>query len=284
MKLGYMTLWASEAIEHANELDFAYLELVSLPAPYGCDMVNDLDSPGKIEDLRAKAKDLGIEVSSINTMLNPMSSDASVAQSDAAYLRKLIILAGQLGVPYVSSSSGQNTAISLDENYRLFGGVYRELVAVAEANNVKIVFENCLHGFPSGVNIAVNPETWEALFNEVDSPSLGLEFDPSHLIYQFIDPVSAARKFASRIMLVHGKDTEILKDKLAHGGIHSPSGFWRFALPGYGDVDWAGVFRVLRETGFDGHVLIENEDSCFENDRFDEGLLIARQFLKQFVW
>ena len=200
------------------------------------------------------------------------------------YFKAMLVICGKLGIPYFSTTSGQNPEISLDDNVKLFGKVYRELVKVAEDNGVRIVFENCLHGYPKGQNIAVNPETWEKVFNEVDSPTLGLEFDPSHLVFQFIDPVEAAREFVSKIYILHAKDTEILDDELDRGGILSLKGYWRFRLPGYGEVDWPALFQVLREGGFDGNVVIEHEDPVFHGERMQQGLIIGKQYLSQFVF
>ena len=284
MKLGFTTYDNLKALPFAKEAGFTCLEFTTLPNHPGMDLVAEIDSQAKADAFRAQIDATGIEVQSIITAINPMSADSGVASAMMDYFKGMLKVAGMLGIPYISSTSGQNPTISLDENVKLFGKVYRELIKVAEDNNVRIVFENCLHGYPAGQNIAVNPETWEKVFNEVDSPTLGLEFDPSHLMFQFIDPVAAAKEFASKIYILHGKDTEILDDNLDRGGIYSLKGYWRFRLPGYGDVDWAGIFQVLREAGFDGNVVIEHEDPVFHGDRLHEGLIIGKQFLSQFIW
>ena len=284
MKLGYTTYENLKALSFATSAGFECLEFSTLPNYAGMDLPAELDSPAKITEFRGQIDESGIEVQSIITALNPMAADPAVASANIDYLKAIFKVAGQLRIPYVSTTSGQNPTISLDENVKLFGKVYRDLVKVAEDNNVEIIFENCLHGYPAGQNIAVNPETWEKIFNEVDSPTLGLEFDPSHLMFQFIDPVAAAKQFVSKIRILHGKDTEILEDELMHGGIYSLKGYWRFRLPGYGDVDWPGIFQVLREGGFDGNVVIEHEDPVFHGDRMKEGLIIGKCYLSQFTW
>lgn len=284
MKLGYTTCDNLRALDFAKQAGFGCIEFTSLPGLAGTDLVAELDEPAKAADFKATIDESGIEVQSIITAINPMAADAETAAAHTRYFIKLIEIAGTLAVPYVSSTSGQNAGVTLDENVKLFGEKYRELCRVAEDNCVKIIFENCLHGYPAGANIAVNPQTWARIFNEVDSPTLGLEFDPSHLVFQFIDPVAAAREFASKIYVLHAKDTEILWDELQRGGIHSLEGYWRFRLPGYGDVDWPGLFQALREAGFDGNVVIEHEDPVLGGPRAREGLLIARHFLSQFIW
>lgn len=284
MKIGYTTYDNLKALDFAVSAGFQCLEFTSLPDFPGVDLVAEVDTQSKADEFRAKIDESGIEVQSIITALNPMSADTVVADAHLNYLKGLIKVAGMLGIPYVSTTSGQNGTINLNENIKLFGKVYRDLCKVADDNDVDIVFENCLHGYPCGQNIAVNPETWEMIFNEVDTDTLGLEFDPSHLMFQFIDPVEAAREFASKIRILHGKDTEILEDELLRGGIYSLKGYWRFRLPGYGDVDWHRLFQVLRESGFDGNVVIEHEDPVFHGDRMQEGLIIGKHYLSQFVW
>jgi sugar phosphate isomerase/epimerase len=103
-------------------------------------------------------------------------------------------------------------------------------------------------------------------------------------MFQFIDPVAAAREFASRIYILHAKDTEVLEPELARGGLYSLKGYWRFRLPGYGQCDWAGLFQVLREASFDGNVIIEHEDPVFHGDLYEQGLRIGKRFLAPFVW
>lgn len=284
MKLGFTTYGNLSSLEFAKSAGFGCLEFTALPGFQGIDMVADITSQAVADEYRAKIDASGIEVQSIITAVNPMSADQATASSAMGFLKGLIKVAGMLGIPYISTTSGQNATISLDDNVKLFGKVYRELCKLADDSNVRIVFENCLHGYPCGQNIAVNPETWEKVFNEVDTDTLGLEFDPSHLMFQFIDPVEAAREFASKIYILHGKDTEIIEDELLRGGIYSLSGYWRFRLPGYGDCDWPALFQVLRETGFNGNVVIEHEDPVFHGDRMEEGLIIGKQYLSQFVW
>lgn len=284
MKLGFTTYDNLKAIPFAKEAGFECLEFTTLPGYAGMDLPNELESPAKIDDFKAAIAESGLAVDSIISAINPMSAKPDEAAAHLDYFRRWIELAGKLGVTYVSSTSGQNPGLTLDENVKLFGKVYRELCRVADDNGVRIVFENCLHGYPHGMNIAVNPETWEKVFNEVDTPTLGLEFDPSHLVFQFIDPVEAAREFAEKIYILHAKDTEILLGELDRGGIHSLKGYWRFRLPGYGDVDWPALFQVLREAGFDGNVIIEHEDPVFHGERLHEGLIIGGKYLRQFVW
>jgi len=149
--------------------------------------------------------------------------------------------------------------------------------------------------YAGGPNIATGPVGWEALFKAFnDSPHVGLQFDPSHLVWQFMDPVAAAREFASKIYDVHLKDTEILWHLVHRGGIQPVNNqrWWRFRVPGYGSVDWKGFFSVLSEVGYTGAMNIENEDAFYypSNDpegnfteQYKRGFEVAHEFLKTLV-
>jgi sugar phosphate isomerase/epimerase len=171
MKLGFTTYGNLTSLDFAKKEGFGCLEFTSLPGYPNMDLVADLADPGALADFKGQIADSGIEVQSIITAINPMAADPAIAESHRRWLAGLIQVAGKLGIRYVSTTSGQNPTLSLDDNVKLFGQVYRELVRVADDSGVGIVFENCLHGYPSGQNIAVNPETWEKVFCEVDSPS-----------------------------------------------------------------------------------------------------------------
>jgi sugar phosphate isomerase/epimerase len=135
---------------------------------------------------------------------------------------------------------------------------------------------------------------WDALFKKFNSsPNVGLQFDPSHLVWQMMDDVAAAREFADKIYDFHLKDTEILTHVLKRGGIEpvNRQRWWRFRVPGYGSVNWKGVFSVLSEIGYKGAMNIENEDNfyypAYENGDFTEqykrGFKVAHEFLKTLV-
>jgi len=136
---------------------------------------------------------------------------------------------------------------------------------------------------------------WEALFKAFgDSPYVGLQFDPSHLVWQFMDPIQAARDFASKIYDVHLKDTEILWHVVKQSGIAPIDNirWWRFRIPGYGSMDWKAFFTVLEEVGYTGAMNIENEDGFFSpsydqdgnfTESFKRGFHTAHEYLKTLV-
>jgi sugar phosphate isomerase/epimerase len=163
------------------------------------------------------------------------------------------------GTPGVGDGHPSNR---VTENLKIFREVYRPMAAYAEERGVRIAFETAGRGGPEG-NLAHSPELWDAMFEAVPSPALGLSFDPSHLVWLGIpDPPAVIRQYASRIYHVDGKDVEILRARLHRQGILG-SGWWRYRLPGQGELDWTTILATLAEIGYDNIVAIENEDPIF---------------------
>src|SRR5262249_32018278 len=171
----------------------------------------------------------------------------------------------------------------------LFDTVWPDLVRHAETANVKLGIENCPMLFspdewPGGKNLAVSPAVWRTLFEKIPSAHFGLNFDPSHLVWQHIDAARCIHAFGNRFVHVHAKDTRIDADKLYERGIlglgwHTPK------LPGLGDVDWSAFFSALNDVGYRGPVCVEVEDRAYEGSLADRqrALRQSRRFLEQFV-
>jgi sugar phosphate isomerase/epimerase len=188
-----------------------------------------------------------------------------------------------LGVPVLTTLTGGDPAKSLDQNLEDFAAVFREVAPAAADAGVRIAFENW-PGLglvpPIGtVNFGFTPAVWERMFDAVPGDALGLEFDPSHLVWQQIDWLATLRRFAGRVYHVHAKDTEIFADRLARDGFFS-HGWWRYRIPGYGVVNWHALTSTLKEHGYDGGVCIEHEDPVFSGERRAEGLRKGHDYLR----
>ena len=171
----------------------------------------------------------------------------------------------------------------LDTKIKFFKKTFGSFAHQAEDKGIRIGMENCPHGMN---NLAYSPEMWEVIFNEVPSKALGLEFDPSHLYWQEIDYVKAIYDFAERIYAFHAKDTEIMRDKLKKCGILQglfQANWWRYRVPGYGEIEWKKIFVALTDIGYDGDISIEHEDPLLGGERTDEGLRRGYKFLRQFI-
>ena len=181
----------------------------------------------------------------------------------------------------------ENPDLPRAENFGYMVESFGELAAVYEANDARIVIE----GWPGPGALCCTPEGLRAFLEEVPSKAMGVNFDPSHLLRMGIDPIRFLNEFLDRVYHVHGKDTEILADRVYEYGTEQPATFakptpfgayaWRYCIPGHGLTSWGEVFRILEANGYQGRVSIELEDANF-NDGGDEekfGILQAAQFL-----
>ena len=171
-----------------------------------------------------------------------------------------------------------------------FGYMVESLNALSpsfEAAGGRLVIE----GWPGPGALCCTPETYRAAFRECPSPTIGINYDPSHLLRMGIDPIRFLKEFVSRVGHVHGKDTQILADDLYEYGYELPAVFkkdpfcgassWRYTIPGHGQTLWPEVCRILVSAGYTGAISIELEDSDYHgsDEAEQRGLLDAAQFL-----
>ena len=255
----------------------------------------DLSSPvsqQRIEQVRTSIKDSGLRLSVIGChQPNHIASDAAERARGNEQFVRAIELAGALGVPYVGSVSGKIPGRPLGQQVDEIVRVYNEKYFPAcQKHRVRILWEPWV----GGPNIATGPVGFEALFKAFgSSPYVGLQFDPSHLAWQMIDPIQAARDFVDKIYDVHLKDTEIRWPVLRRVGVNplNDEQWWRFRLPGSGSIDWAAFFTVLQDAGYQGALNIEHEDAGYypaydgENftQSFKNGFVVAQRFLRQYI-
>jgi sugar phosphate isomerase/epimerase len=180
---------------------------------------------------------------------------------------------------------------STPENFDTFAGVFGPVIEHAEEHGVKIAVENCPF---VGTNLAYSPEIWRRMFEVFPSDNFGLCFDPSHLVWLGIDYLRALREFGHRVFYAHAKDTEILCEGLYDYGVLDKvfdkksewdSGWWRYRLPGLGEVDWARFISLLAEIGYDGIISIEHEDPVYEGtaELTKKGLILGQRHISQWV-
>ena len=178
------------------------------------------------------------------------------------------------------------------ENFALAVESFGALAEVAASLGATIALEGWPGGPPHYPNLCCNPETCRAMFKEVPSPGIGVNFDPSHLIRMGIDHTRFIDEFADRVRYVHAKDTEILADNLYEVGLYQhsifsePVGFgefaWRYTIPGHGITRWSYCFDVLKQAGFSGGVSVELEDGNYNGSEAGEkaGLEAALAYLQ----
>ncbi|MCC6859760.1 MAG: sugar phosphate isomerase/epimerase [Bryobacterales bacterium] len=286
-KLGILCRFSESNIEFARQEGFRSLQLGTDPTVLNPETVTD----AALERVRNTVRKAGLYLSSIGETQNHIAADPGARAKANARFAKAIEMTGRLGVPYIATASGKIPEKPLQEQVDEIVRVYNErYFPVCQKYNVRILWEPWV----GGPNVATGPVGFEALFKAFGgSPYVGLQYDPSHLQWQMICPVQAARDFVDRIYDVHLKDTEIFWPVLRRVGVQplNRERWWRFRLPGHGIVDWKGFFTVLADAGYQGAMNIEHEDELYYpayqgsdfTPQFKDGFRVAHQFLKQLV-
>lgn len=239
--------------------------------------------------LREAAGEQGVTISGVHCPGFPLTHDPAERAGMRDNMLKAIEVARMLNVEVLSCFVGRDGELTIDENIKMVPDVFGELLERAADAGVRIAIENCpAAGWGAGHervgNIACSPPVWRRLFEAC--PDLGLNYDPSHLVWMGVDYVRPIYEFRDHIYHVHAKDTEIRADVLADEGILPPaSGWWRYRLPGLGQVDWARFISALYEIGYEGAMCIEHEDKVWSGneEKVRNGLQIGRRHLEQFL-
>jgi sugar phosphate isomerase/epimerase len=232
----------------------------------------------------------GIGISGLGYYPNPLHPDADHREAVAGHIRKVITAASLMGVPVVNTFIGADEHHTQADNWEHARELWHPLVQHATDSGVKIAIENCpmifsLDEWPAGNNLAYSPAMWRTMFEEFGE-TVGLNLDPSHLIWQMIDVGRVIDEFGERIYHIHAKDLEIDEEGLFDHGILSLGIGWQVPrLPGLGDVDWMEFFSALYRVGYDGVICVEHEDRQWEaNDELiKRGFLLARNVLAPYV-
>ena len=252
--------------------------------------VDSLDAAGA-RAIRHQLDERGLEISSLAYYPNNLDPDPAVRTAAHEHLRKVILAAETLGVKLVGTFIGRDQNRSVADNLADVEKVWPDLVGFAGKHGVTIVIENCPMIFsadewPGGKNLAYSPAIWRRLFEIVDADNFGLNLDPSHLVWQFIDYERAVREFGSRIHHVHAKDMEIDRNALFENGVMATGIGWQIPrLPGLGEIHWDRFIAALYAVGYDGAISIEHEDRSFEGaeDLVKRGFLVARDVLRPYI-
>ena len=283
-KLSIITPYSPQKLAFAAQA--GYEGVVVTPG----DEFNPKLSDSAIDRILETARNAGIRIVSIEYFgpnhTDPDAGKRAAAQAD--FIRALEFC-HRLGCKFVGTFSGGQPGVKMEDQAAAFADVFNEkYLPVCEKLDVSMGWEN----YPTGVNFASTPAAMQAVFERVPSKRLGLEFDPSHLVRLYIDPVSAAWQFKDRILAVHAKDTEITQHVLQQVGI-AGQGWWRYRIPGQGIVNWAAFLTVLLQIRFNGGIAVEHEDPFwdvphtgglpdFPQERKD-GFILARRFLGQYL-
>ncbi len=302
MKLGFLTAPfpntpLMEVADWAAAAGFEVLEIACWPRTTGptrryagtshIDVANLSEGQAKeiVDELASK----GLAVSGLGYYPNPLHPDPAHREQVIGHLKHVITAARKMGVPLVNTFMGGDQNKTQDENWEVALSVWPDIVAFARDNGVKITIENCPMIFsrdewPAGHNIAWSPYIWRRII-ETWGDTIGLNFDPSHLVWLMIDAERFIREFGPHILHFQAKDLEINRDGLYERGTLSGGIGWQVPrLPGLGEVNWSRIFAALYQVGYAGDCIIEHEDRKFEgtDELVKRGFLIARDVLRPY--
>lgn len=269
--------WPQAGGEKRRYAGTAHLPIEDMTAARGSEIMGML-----------KAK--GLSVSGLGYYPNPLHSDAAHREAVIGHLKKVITAASLMGIKVVNTFVGGDRTLTVDQNWTRATEIFAPIIAHAKANGVTLAFENCPMIFshdewPGGHNIAYSPKVWRRIF-DTWGDAVGMNYDPSHLVWQMIDAARFVREFGPRMVHVHAKDLMIDRDGLYDHGIMSLGMGWQVPrMPGLGEVDWPDFFANLYRAGYDGPIIIEHEDRTFEgtDDKVKRGFALARDVLRPFV-
>jgi len=302
MKLGLLTaafpgLQLSQVAPWAAESGYQTLEIACWPEGgaerrYGgvshIDVAN-LDQPGA-KRVRGLMTSLHLDISALAYYPNILDPDPGVSGPAIDHLKKVIEAAVLLEVPIVGTFIGADQTKNADANLETFASVWPPLIAYARERGIKIAIENCpmlwKQTWPGGTNLAYSPAIWKRMFEIIPDDNFGLNFDPSHLIWQFIDEIRPIRDFRDRIFHVHAKDMWIDREALYQDGALGAGFTWAIPkLPGLGEVRWSEFFSALYGIGYDYVISVEHEDRSFEKteELVKRGFYLTRDVLKPFI-
>jgi sugar phosphate isomerase/epimerase len=303
MQLGFVSailpdLSLEEVLRFAAETGFDCVEVMCWPvgkaerryAGVTHIDVGTLDAAGTAR-IRKLCDETGVAISGLGYYPNPLCADEAEAATYVRHIEQVIRAAGALGVGRMNTFIGRDPNKSVDDNWPRLAATWKPPAKTAEKEGVRIGIENCPMLFtadewPGGKNIAVSPALWRRLFAEIDSPNLGLNYDPSHMIWQQMCYLKPIREFAGKLFHVHAKDARVDRHRLDEVGILAhPLEYHTPKLPGLGDVDWGRFFSVLGDAGYDGPVAIEVEDRAYEKtlELRKKALRQSGAYLRQFI-
>ena len=243
------------------------------------------------EKYNAYAKEKKVAISALAYYPNPLDEDLAKRQQVIDHLYSVIDAAKMMDIHLVTTFIGRMPTKTISENLKEMEKVWKPIIAYAEEQQVKIAIENCPMLFtedewPGGQNLMTTPDLFRKIFAILDSEYIGLNFDPSHFVWQQMDYLAPLYEFKDKLFHIHDKDIKLYWKKLQEVGVMAtPLEYMSPKLPGLGDVDWGNYVSALTDVGYNGYTCIEVEDRAYETDYEDvkRSIKQSTHYLRNFV-
>lgn len=303
MKLGFVTAILDqsnfeEVVTTASSIGYECIEVACWPVEKATRRyagvthidIENLDEE-KISHIKRICEENDVEISALAYYPNTLTEDLEKRNYYIEHLKAMIKTAPKLNVNTITTFIGRIQTKTVEENLEIFKEVWTPIIRLAEEYKVRIAIENCpmLFGpdqWPGGQNLMTTPAIWRKAFEMIPSDYFGLNYDPSHFIWQGIDYIRPLYEFKDKIFHVHYKDIKIYQDKLNDAGIMAyPLDYMSPKLPGLGDVDWGRYVSALTDIGYNGYTCVEVEDKAFEgsSEKILDSLKLSYRYMRQFV-
>lgn len=305
MKLGFITSILEkhtyeEMMDFASSEGFECVEVACWPAGKGerryagtshIDVERVLSDDEYAKHVKDYSEKKNVQISSLAFYPNTLDPNLEKRGANISHLKNVILASAKLGVGMVTTFIGRDQSKTVDENLEIVKEVWPPILDLAKENGVKVAIENCpmLFGpdqWPGGQNLMTTPANWRKVFAVLPYDNLGINYDPSHFVWQMVDYIKPLYEFKDKIFHVHYKDIKLYKDRLADCGTMAyPLDYMQPKLPGLGDVDWGRYVSALTDIGYDGCTCIEVEDRAFESSdqAVLNSLILSKRYLRQFV-
>jgi sugar phosphate isomerase/epimerase len=303
MKLGFVSAILDQEDFHgvittAHDLGFSCVEVACWPHEAAerryagvCHIDTEALDKKQANEILSLCEAQQVFISALAYYPNPLDPDEAKRKRVIAHLYSVIEAAQMLNVNLVTSFIGRNQYLSVEKNLELIRAIWPPIARFAEDHGVKIAIENCPMLFdhnqwPGGQNLFTSPELWKACMEIINSPNLGINYDPSHFVWQQMDYLTPIHTFKDKLFHIHFKDIKLEWENLARTGVLAyPLSYMTPKIPGLGDVDWGKFVSALTDIGYHGPACIEVEDRSFEGskERVWESLRLSKRYLSQFV-
>lgn len=303
MKLGFIssildTSSFEDVIDTAAKLGYECVEVACWPKEKAARRyagITHIDiealTESKIASIRQYCHTKNVAISALAYYPNTLTADLDQRRKAVDHLKAMIAAAQKLNVSTITTFIGRIQTRTVEENLEVFQEVWTPIIRLAEKYKVKIAIENCpmLFGpdqWPGGQNLMTTPAIWRRAFDLIPSDYFGLNYDPSHFVWQQMDYIRPLYEFREKIFHVHYKDIKVYPEKLRDVGTMAyPLDYMSPKLPGLGDVDWGKYVSALTDIGYNGYSCIEIEDKAFEDsqERVLDALRLSYRYIRQFV-